>query len=686
MQTRVTRWVVATLILVAALAAAPALAQRGGGGGGGGRGGGGGGLGGPGADFPQTGGRGNPTPGEGQRPSRPDETPTFRSSVTVVQIDAIVTDLDGKPVTGLTADDFEVFEAGRAAEITTFAAVDIPPPTPDPVVPGAPEPDMRSNLTPPGRTYLIALDEVAPDRALRARHILRRFINEYMGPNDVAAVALTGRGLANSGQDFTNNKRLVMNAIDKFSGGFETPDDPSRPVSSDGRQLASSLRRLTEFLATMPGRKVMIYVGEGLGGLDPYQATDYRGGALTPAGLDAHAAIAAATRGNITIYPIDPRGLSPDLTAAESFDTTNLDARADLAAIADVTGGFSLTNSNNVSGAFERLVRENSSYYTIGFGSERDRLDGRFVGVQVRVKKPGLQVRARNGYVAPLEREKERPVIDADARMESVATAISNAVAVNDVPMRVAATAYRGKGKNASVALVIEFDVSRLDLVDRNDALTGNVEVTYIATDDKGKVKPGLRRNATITLKKEAAAPTLRVGARAVSEIELPPGRYQLRVAVGSTFRAGSVIYDLEVPDFSDHDLMLSGIALTSGSAPAVLTLTLKDPLGAHLPGPPIAVREFARQDILGMYVEVYENGNATTPATITAELRSADGAVTRPLNPQKALAAMHAKGGRGVISTLALDALTPGAYVLRVEAHREGTVSVRREIPLRIF
>jgi VWFA-related protein len=657
-------------------------AQRGGGGGGGGFGGGGG----RGGGAP-AGGRGVNVPQETRdRENRPqEEAPTFRSSVTVVQVDAIVTDASGAPVTGLTESDFEVLEGSRKREITNFAAVSIPLPDATPI--SRAESDMQTNARPPGRTYLIALDEVGADRALKARHFLRRFIEQYFGPDDVAAVALTGRGLATSGQDFTSNKRLILAAIDKFTGGFEE-FDAKAVASSDARQLGSSMRKLTEFLAMMPGRKVMLYVGESMGGLDAYAATSYHGTTLTPGELDFHEAIAAATRGNVTIYPVDPRGLTTDTTAAESFDTTNLDARADLAAIADVTGGFALSSSNNFAGAIDRMVRENSSYYTIGFASEYEKRDGRFVGVQVRTKRPGLTVRARNGFVAPLGKEPNTARITGDAKMATVASAVANPIAVSDVPMRAVATTYKGTGSNASVALVVEIDVSKLELVEKNGILTGPIELTYVITDAKGKVRnEGRRHSATITLKKDAASIMFKTGIRLISEFELPKGRYQVRIGAGSASRAGSIVYDLEVPDFNDG-LQLSGISVTTASAPAVSTLRVKDPLGNSLPGPPVAYRDFSNQDVIGIYVEAYDAGHRSQPPEMTAEIRTADGAVVGRLE-QRPTATLHGESAaRGMTAQMPLAKLAPGNYILRVDARSQGNrdaVAVR-EIPIRIW
>jgi hypothetical protein len=440
----------------------------------------------------------------------------------------------------------------------------------------------------------------------------------------------------------------------------------------------------------MPGRKVLIYVGESLGGIDAYGAKDYNGTSLTPAEYDAHAAIAAATRGNVTIYPIDPRGASTELAAPESFDASGLEARADLAAIADVTGGFALTGSNSYLPAFERLVRENSSYYTIGFSSDHDKRDGRFVGVQVKTRRPGLIVRARSGYVAPLGKERPPEVVTGDARLPTVAAALSSPVAVNDLGMRVTAAPFRGRGKNATIALVIEFDPSKLELVEKNGVMTADMEVSYLATDAKGKVKPGKRQAGSIGIKKELLPQTLHTGVRLVTKFELPEGRYQLRVALGSIARAGSVVYDLEVPDFRSGALTMSNVLLTSTTAQIVVNSKLGETVATGLPTPPVATRDFARPETLSVYAEVYDNEKraGNTPPPLVVELRDPNGKVVRTATQQKTSAPASGEDRAvGITSSMPLSELEAGPYILHLESRtRDGGHTAKREIPIRLW
>jgi VWFA-related protein len=125
-----------------------------------------------------------------------------------------------------------------------------------------------------------------------------------------------------------------------------------------------------------------------------------------------------ANRGNSTFYTIDPRGLAVfDMPIYRDMDEVGLpvnvvaDAsslRARHAAMADLatgTDGIALMNSNDLDAGLRRITEDLSSYYLIGYYSTNARLDGRFRSISVRVKRPGVHVRARRGYRAPTEEE-----------------------------------------------------------------------------------------------------------------------------------------------------------------------------------------------------------------------------------------------------------------------------------------
>ena len=106
---------------------------------------------------------------------------------------------------------------------------------------------------------------------------------------------------------------------------------------------------------------------------------------------------ASTTAIEIQSFPDDPT-LGLDSTALHNEVRLGQDS---LRVLSDETGGFAVVNTNDISGAFQRLVEENSSYYVLGYYPANERRDGRFRKIEVRVNKPGLTVRARRGYVAP---------------------------------------------------------------------------------------------------------------------------------------------------------------------------------------------------------------------------------------------------------------------------------------------
>ena len=183
--------------------------------------------------------------------------PVFRTGVEAIQLDVTVTDRDGRPITDLTASDFDVLENGVRRDVTTFANIDVPSVAADAAVAGA-ETDVATNTAPTGRVYVIAFDNLSPENGLRARHLIRSFLDKHFGPNDLGAVVATSRALRSAGQDFTRSKSRLLDAIDRFSGW------PGPPPGAHGtiNQLGS-LADLIEFTLKLPyGRKALLFFAE----------------------------------------------------------------------------------------------------------------------------------------------------------------------------------------------------------------------------------------------------------------------------------------------------------------------------------------------------------------------------------------------------------------------------------------
>ncbi|HZY08589.1 MAG TPA: VWA domain-containing protein, partial [Ilumatobacteraceae bacterium] len=352
-------------------------------------------------------------------------------------------------------------------------------------------------------------------------------------------------------------------------------------------------------------RKSMLLIGEGVD-YDIYEAVGQLGSTASSVLLDTHDAIAAATRGNVTIYTIDPRGLmNAEGDLIEVAGTVgDADSRSianemrlsqdSLRVLADSTGGFAAVNRNDLNGAFDRIVSENSSYYMLGFYSTNDRRNGRYRKLEVRVKRPGLRVRNRTGYYEARGRAPSQPNASNSptALPVAVTEALGSPLPMAGVPMKVFAAPYKGQAPNAAVALVFEIDIRNFDFVQNGGTFNEQVDVAFTSVNTQGKVFPGERQTATLTLKPDTYERAKARGLRVLSQANLPPGRYQIRVAAGSkSGKAGSVVYDLEVPDFSKESFTMSGVSLTAASAGQSPTIKPKDPLGDFLPGPPTATR-----------------------------------------------------------------------------------------------
>ena len=586
---------------------------------------------------------------------------------------------------------------------------------------------MQSNNQGEGRLYVIALDQVTGEQILRTRRFVRRFLEQYFAPNDLGAVVFLGRADHSKAQGLTNNPRLLLQAVDAFTGGFASEPPPACRASRRGRAEAatppladpnnlerdirlreamSSFRDIVEYMATVHGRrKALLLFSQGYPRGRSSESIDYRGGVLSLAEEDMHRAITAATRNNVVIYPIDPRGLTEDggLAESETGPSTDpdarlgaafarLEARQSLTALADATGGFALSNSNSFENAFDRIVQENSTYYVLGFSSTNERRDGRYRKLDVRVKRPGLIVRGRAGYMAPLrnERPPEPPKPSSNVSV-AVADALRSTVAVNGLPLRVFAGPFKGASRDATIVIAVEVDASQLGLVEKDGTHVGALEISYFSIDMKNKFYPGQTQTAKLTLRPETYEQVMKTGIRMVVETTLAPGRYQMRIAAGNRdSKAGSVVYDLDVPDFTKDPLVMSAVTIGSAATSRIMTMNGKTPFAATIPGNITSRREFDAGDTLGIYTEVYQTLRDATSHTValTAELRAEGGTVVRNVSDERSSSELQGKrGGYGFSAQLPLNDVAPGLYVIHVEARANvgNRPTVSKDIQIRV-
>jgi hypothetical protein len=347
-----------------------------------------------------------------------------------------------------------------------------------------------------------------------------------------------------------------------------------------------------------------------------------------------------------------------------------------LRTIAEETGGTAVLNQNDFRDAFSRILADNSSYYVLGYYPTNDKRDGKFRNIQVRVDKPGLRVRTRRGYVAPIPGKKESATKGTAAERTSpeLLDALESPIPVSGLTLSAFAAPFKGAGNTNAIALSIEVDARTMKFAAKPDGRFANdLEVTLYALDgSSGKVKDGAHDVVGVVLRPQVTE--MRSPFRVVRALKVPPGKYQLRIgARESGGKVGAVVYDLEVPDFSKGPISMSGVVLSSAAS---LRIPTASPGGTDvkdlLPEPPSASREFDRGDELSTFVEIYDN-LGTTPAhrvVITTTVLSDEGKSVFSASDERRSDELTVHGGGyGQTSKIPLSTFAPGRYVLRVEA-----------------
>ncbi len=418
------------------------------------------------------------------------------------------------------------------------------------------------------------------------------------------------------------------------------------------------LERALDALRTTRGRKSVILVSKGF--IHDQETRGFKD------------VTEAARRSNVAIYFVDARGLVASTTNFTASEGSPVDARdigatyADIAldaegavSMAETSGGFAIRNTNDLGAGLARISRESRSYYLIGYVPQNDRADGRFRRIEVKVGRPGVRVRARQGYYA------------VDARVAAAANpgdldpdvrrALDAPRDLADLPVRATALVFDQVGAGARVVVAADVDPKYFQLEpDDQQRLHGVVELAVAATHLGTGHVYRFEQTTELNLRPETKR-QLDVWWYPVSrDFTLPAGPYQARVVVRdrNSGRMGSVTHEFEVP-------VLEGFRVSS---PILTDQIQADAAGVAVPKPVlVARRRFASGTTLFCQFTVYNAAlaAATRQAQVSATwvLRRADGGVVRQSESRTLTPA--ADGALTRLYGITLAGLTPGDYEL---------------------
>lgn len=532
----------------------------------------------------------------------------------LIRVTAVVTDRRGQLLAGLKATDFDLMVDGKPQPVDSVEL-------------------SRAAAAP--RVFALLLDEfhTAPDDSAVVRDSLLRFVDQSIRPDDLAFVVKPLDSLTSIAPAM--NREALRGAIASFAGrkGDYTPrtafekhymaQAPTAVAHARGQIVTSALRAIAVTLSqTSHGRPAIVLVSDGFERM--------RASRDLPANLQS--AVRIANRADAPVYAFAP---APE--AAVEGDAQAVEPRITaLRSLTAQTGGDLVIGATGIDQGLARMLRDLDSHYVLTYKAAHGS-DGRFHALQLGIKRPGLQVRARAGYVAPLS---------ADLR-----------AALTPGPPAPPRVLRRSP--------LIQSWFGMLPIESGRAALT----LTWEPTPPRPGAPP------------RAAAATILVTASIADGTILFDGAVAPAVEQGSpevpnraTFDApaGAVRVDVKVLDARgvvlDTDARDVTVPRLRGDTPTVFTPAVirtrsarefREAARAASAAAPIATRDFRRTDRLLIRVPAIDPAGA--PATVTATL------LNRWRHPMRDLPSLAADSPAGVTQfDLSLAPLAPGEYTVR--------------------
>ncbi len=613
-----------------------------------------------------------------------DEDDVVRITTNLVQVDVTVTDKDGRQVADLTRDDFEIKEEGQLQQITNLSYIGTSP-APSSTQPGQPTNKGETRAAPAPPPIRLRSDQVARTMAIlvdddkmsfpsvgATRDEVKKFIDERIEPNDLVGLFRTARSNSLLQQFTADRKQLALavrrliwlpganNSVDVFAAARSDGDTPgvqnrgiitgvyAEDVKGLGREraeyfssflldsaLITALRFLVLDMRKLPGRKAIVLFSDGLI-LRPDVQRELR------------LILDYANRSGIVIHAIDARGLvnpdfiGPDENPSEEQRDLLRQGRArslfstqgGLAYMAEQTGGTFTVNTNDVGKGLRLALEQQRGYYLIGYRPSQDSFRSGVRGfrkLDVRVKREGLRLRTRKGFISVTDE-----VLDVPERPRTgdsqLYEALVSPIPATEVLLRLTPIVSQEANGNSFLRALLHIDAQTINLADEvNGWKRMTLDVAGVTLGQSGRVVNEFTRTHTVRIPPEALPLVRQNGLIYSTDVPVKsPGAYQFRIVVrdANSKKFGTAVQFIEIPDLSKNVLALSGIVLTEASSDGKPRLPAAAPIEAALSlvqfSSNPAVRRFRRGAALS-YAHLIYNAMAvasTRRPQITTQVR----------------------------------------------------------------
>ena len=522
------------------------------------------------------------------------------TQVDMVQIDAVVTDKDGKLIKGLKPENFEMVEEGKiqkleAADYYDTEKIEIAANgDAEPIVIDlntANDPEKLRPIVRDHRLIVLFFDTTSlnPEDLIRSTDAANNYIKKQMAPADLVAVIMFGttfKVLAN----FTNDHEVLTQAITSLIPGKEamlaglsttatdavsqddqsaaTPDDTEFNIFNTDNKLYA-VQALCELLGGIPGKKSVLEFTSG----------------VTQTGEENRSSLQAATdaanKANVSLYQADSRGLMTDAMDASTgmsrgtagFNGQTVMAvsnarhasRDTLYTLAADTGGRTFFDLNDFTGIFKTVQDDNIGYYLLSYYSSNTARDGRYR--QVKVKLVGLpagaKIKHRQGYYAP----KEFGIFNTEDREKQLDNAMSSDAVMVELPVAVDTGQFRSLNGQFFVPVSAKIASGALQWAKKSGQHEAKFDFLYEFREIKSKKIAGVQRD-TMTVQLDAVNFEALAQKSLVYQggIMLGSGSYRLKFLVrdNSSGHIGTFEQNINIYPARPNQLQLSTVMLSS--------------------------------------------------------------------------------------------------------------------------